>query len=172
LFQHQKVPALKMLEEAMNVHVAQEILIELGASLEAQETQNAALLQILKDKGIITDEQLAPYLNQASNASNVRWRAARLRLERIFASATKEEDKAVEKGQSQSAREQPSHQNLEQPAKDKPTEDAAGTTPKEAAPAEQVKKENEDVETSPHIAREERHEGTNLAPAKPKDEAA
>jgi hypothetical protein len=86
----------------MNVHLAEEILNELGSSLEALETQNAALLQFLKDKGIVTDEQLAPYINQAGNASNVRWRAARVRLEGIFASATKqEEEKTSEKNQEQ-----------------------------------------------------------------------
>jgi hypothetical protein len=61
----------------MNVHLAQELLNELGSSLENLEAQQSALLQFLKEKGVVTDDQLAPYLNQAGNASNVRWRAAR-----------------------------------------------------------------------------------------------
>ena len=77
----------------MDVHLAQELLNELGSSLENLEAQQSALLQLLKDKGLITDEQLAPYLNQASNASNVRWRAARLRLERIFSTAAEQQER-------------------------------------------------------------------------------
>jgi len=57
----------------MDVHLGQELLDELGSSLESMETQQGALLQFLKDKGIVNDEELAPYLIQAGNASNVRW---------------------------------------------------------------------------------------------------
>ena len=75
----------------MDVHMAQELLNELGSSLENLETQQAALLQLLKDKRIVTNEELAPYLNQAGNASSVRWRAAHLRLEHIFSAAAQKE---------------------------------------------------------------------------------
>jgi hypothetical protein len=78
----------------MDVHLGQELLDELGSSLENLETQQSALLQFLKEKGIVTDEQLAPYLTQAGNASNVRWRAARLRLERLLSGAQQEEQEA------------------------------------------------------------------------------
>src|ERR1700683_3609823 len=79
----------------MNVHLAQELLNELGSSLENLEAQQSALLQFLKEKGVVTDDQLAPYLNQAGNASNVRWRAARVRLERIFSAETEKEPTAA-----------------------------------------------------------------------------
>jgi len=78
----------------MDVHMAQELLNELGSSLENLETQQAALLQLLKDKRIVTNEELAPYLNQAGNASSVRWRAAHLRLEHIFSAAAQKEQQA------------------------------------------------------------------------------
>ena len=68
----------------MNVDLAHELLNELGLSLEHLETQQAALMQFLKDEGIVTDNKLAPYLTQAGKASNVRWRAARVRLERLI----------------------------------------------------------------------------------------
>lgn len=71
----------------MDVQLAQELLNELGSSLESLETQQAALVQLLKEKGIVTDKELAPYLNQAGNASSVRWRAAHVRLEHLFSAA-------------------------------------------------------------------------------------
>jgi hypothetical protein len=90
--------------------IAQEILNELFSSLEALETQSAALLQFAKDRGFTSDQELAPYLEQAGNASNVRWRAARVRIDHLLSSAFKAADrdaklkspKPEEKGQQSS----------------------------------------------------------------------
>src|SRR5215472_7430483 len=75
----------------MDVQVAQELLNELGSSLENLEALQAALMQFLKDKRIVTDEELAPYLNESGNASSVRWRAAHVRLEHLFSAAAEKE---------------------------------------------------------------------------------
>ena len=69
----------------MSENPAQEVLSDLLGYLESMETQSAAVLQLLKDKGIITDEQLAAFLEQAEDASSVKWRAARMRMEHLFA---------------------------------------------------------------------------------------
>jgi hypothetical protein len=71
----------------MNEDIAQEIVHEMFSSLEALETQSAAILQFLKDKKIASEEELAPYFNEAGNASNVRWLAARVRIDRLISSA-------------------------------------------------------------------------------------
>src|ERR1700683_3875219 len=77
--------------------IAQEILHELFSSLEALETQSAALFQLAKDKGWASDQELAPYLKQAGNASNVRWRAARVRIDYLLSSAMKNAELAGKK---------------------------------------------------------------------------
>ena len=80
-----------------NNNIVQEILHDLFASLEALETQNTAILQFLKDKGIATDEELASHLEQAGNASSVRGRGVRVRADYLFASAVKAAEQATEK---------------------------------------------------------------------------
>src|SRR5438876_7825325 len=82
----------------MDRSVAEQVLDELFPSFEALETQSAAIVQFLKGKGIATDEQLAPYFEQAKNASSVRWHAARIRMERLLSTATKTVEQATEKG--------------------------------------------------------------------------
>ena len=84
-----------------------EVLSELFALLEAQETNSAALLQLLKDQGIASDEKLSTYLDQAGRASNVKWRAARMRMEYLLTpiqkeTADKDKSKQAESKEAQS----------------------------------------------------------------------
>lgn len=81
------------MDEAAVLQIVDEFL----SSLEPLDTQSAALLQFLKAKGITSDEELAPFMKQAGNASNVRWLAARVRIKSLISSAMKtEEPKPVE----------------------------------------------------------------------------
>jgi hypothetical protein len=95
----------------INEEVAQEILHELFSSFEALETQCGAILQFLKDKGIAREEELAVHFEQAANASSVRWRAARVRMDHLLASAIK-------------AAEQPTHSQPPKSPEDKPQSSA------------------------------------------------
>jgi hypothetical protein len=54
----------------MDEKTMQEIFHEFISSLEALDTQNAAISQFLKDKGIAPQQELAPYLERAGNASS------------------------------------------------------------------------------------------------------
>jgi hypothetical protein len=76
----------------MDSKIAEQILEELAPTFEAVETQSAAILQFLKDRGIASEEQLAPYLEQAATASSVRWRALRVRMGRLLSMAEKSAD--------------------------------------------------------------------------------
>jgi hypothetical protein len=110
----------------MNADLAQELLNQLGSSLEKLETQHAALLQFLKDNGTLNDDQFAPYLAQAEKASGVRWLAARIRLESLIRSERQEAEKLKEKEQHQAgAGQAPPIQNQEQEAETK--KEAGGT---------------------------------------------
>jgi hypothetical protein len=68
----------------MNNEAMKEVLNELFSHLERLETQSEAILQFLKEEKRVTDKQLAPYLEQAGNASNVKWRAARVRIDHLL----------------------------------------------------------------------------------------
>jgi hypothetical protein len=68
----------------MSKSPTEEVISDLFRHLELLETQSAAVLQFLKDEGIATSEQIAPYLEQAASASSVKWRAARARMEHLF----------------------------------------------------------------------------------------
>jgi len=103
---------------------AKEAFTDLFSHLEHLETVTGALLQFLKDNGFATDEKLAPYLEQASKASDVRMRAARARMDHLF-SADETAKPAAEAVPSPNKQEQ---QNLprQREAKDQPaTKDEA-----------------------------------------------
>jgi hypothetical protein len=122
---------------------AQQALDELFPYFEGLETQTAAILQFLKDKGIATEEQLAPCLEQARNASGVKWRAARVRMEYLFSSQSQGTESAVtaaktdQKGEAEDG-------NL----KAANAESDAATTPKK---------------DSEHTARSDEHTGADAA---------
>jgi chemotaxis protein histidine kinase CheA len=111
----------------MDEKIAQEILHELLSSLEALETQSAALLQFVKDKGLASEQDLAPYFEQAGNASNIRWRAARVRIEHLLAAAFKDADQKTQQESSkpEGKNEQSSRNTSAEPAPNK--EDAKET---------------------------------------------
>jgi hypothetical protein len=131
----------------MNVDVAQELLNELGSSLENLETQQAALMQLLKDNGTVTDDQLAPYLTQAGKASSVRWRAAHIRLERLFSAEKQKEEKLAEEGHrlASAVRAPPQDKSQDQGEEAKSKKDEGGGT---AAPQREAAATNATKETA------------------------
>jgi hypothetical protein len=73
-----------------NPNQLKEIPGELFSLLEAMETSNLAVLQFLKEKGIANEKEFAHFLEQAGNASSVKWRAARVRMEYLLTPINKE----------------------------------------------------------------------------------
>jgi len=103
-----------------NTNPLKEIFDELFGLLESLETQSMAVTQFLKDQKIGNDKKLAPYLEQAGNASSVKWRAARARMEYLLAPIQKEADdkrKDADEKEPEKQQQQPETQKTE-PASD------------------------------------------------------
>jgi hypothetical protein len=81
----------------MDSKIADEIIEELASTFQKLETQSAALLEFVREKGIAKDNDLAPYMERAAAASAVRWRATRVRMAHLFASAEKKAEEAADR---------------------------------------------------------------------------
>ena len=106
----------------MNNEAMKEVLNELFSHLEKLETQSEAILQFLKEKKRVTDKQLAPYLEQAGNASGVRWRAARVRINHLLEPEHPEEE--IKLGKKPELHEAPSTASSTASSESKPSEPA------------------------------------------------
>ena len=109
----------------MDESAVNEILDEIVSSLEPLEAQSTAILHFLKAKGIATDEDLTPFMEEAKNASNIRWRAFRLRTAALISSAMKPPEEAPQRQKEQPAKAQAADaasgkQQNDQPAKPTP----------------------------------------------------
>jgi len=116
----------------VNEDIVQEILHELFASLETLETQSAAVLQLLKDKGLASEQELALQLEKAGNASNVRWRAAQVRIDHLVSSALKTAERETKEQPSK-----PQEKNQESPT------NTGGQTSRASRREEEVRNEQQ-----------------------------
>jgi hypothetical protein len=140
----------------MNTEPIKEVLNELFSHLERLETQSDAILQFLKEKKRVTDKQLAPYLEQAGNASNVRWRAARVRIEHLLSSMEDREEE-TKLGKKPEIVEETTNKKQAAPADDKQPEQAdksaaASTDKQSAAKASQPPSPKADAPTAQSVS--------------------
>ena len=130
----------------MNEDIVQEILHELFSSLETLETQSTAILQLLKDKGLASEQDLALHLEQAGNASNVRWRAAQVRIDHLVSSAIKIAERAKQESST------PKENRQESPAQTEDQTSRASEGEKEGRNVQQDapsrKTQGNDIDTS------------------------
>jgi hypothetical protein len=129
----------------MDEKIVEQILDDLYSSFEDAETQSAAILLFLKDQGIATEEKLAPYFEQAGRASDVRWRAARVRMASLLASALKGPEAAAQKQPAEDAAEKQNSAEAATAAKDK----NSGTTTKAEASDAKQEPSKQESQTAP-----------------------
>lgn len=140
-----------------NTNPLKEIFDELFGLLESLEAQSMAVTQFLKDQKIGNDKKLAPYLEQAGNASSVKWRAARARMEYLLAPMQKEADdkkKAAEK--KESGKKEPEKNESEK------NEKATGQLPAEKQPSDKTANKDEEQDNTSAA-------GANAPPSKNAD---
>ncbi len=127
-------------EELLNP--VREVLGELFTLLEAMETRNDAILLFLKDQDIATGEKLTPYVEQAGNASSVRWRAARRRMEYLLSPIeTKSKEADTEKDKKEREQEKDKENDKER-AKDSPRPPEKASDENRAASEDAATNEN------------------------------
>ena len=133
----------------MNSEIADEILEELSSTLQRLDTQSAALLEFVRDKSIAKEDNLEPYMERAAAASAVRWRATRVRMAHLFASAEKTEQQAASakqetEQQAASAMQEKDRDNSAAPQKDQQRE-----KPAQADPSSQNERSTKQAEKLP-----------------------
>lgn len=80
----------------MDQAIVDEILEELSSTLQRVEAQSSAILELVKEKSIVKEDELAAYLERANAASSVRWRATRVRLEKLLSGMEKKQQQQDE----------------------------------------------------------------------------
>ncbi len=102
---------------------AKEALYELLDYLEQVETQCGALMAFFRSNGTVTDQKLAPFLEQADNATDVKSRAIRARFDNLF--ATDETFKSATDVNPQTPDRQPREESTSQPYQNQREQEAA-----------------------------------------------
>jgi hypothetical protein len=138
--------------ENTNEKIVQEILHELFSSLEVLDTQSTAILQFLHAKGIGSEADLAPYFEEAGNASSVRWRAVRVRIDYLISSALTAAERDGQKETPKQNREEAKNPDTE-PSRSQATEEgvqgAQPVAPNNKAEANDVSASSDKTQKSP-----------------------
>ena len=137
----------------MDEAFVKQVLDELFPTLEALDAQSAGLLAFLENEGLATAERLAPHLDRAGKASNVRWRATRVRIDRLLSAAFKA-------AQAEPAPEPPKANDQDQPEPQKAEK-------KEAQPPTEKTRSAADPES---VQNKEQRDSAAAAPTQPESQ--
>ena len=128
----------------MDSAITDEILEELSSALQRVEAQSTAIVELIKKKGIVEEDELAPYLQWANEASSVRWRATRVRIGHLLSGLEKREQQAKDERKEKEERKEKTAQSASEKTKTAKQEDAEQPTQKQdqGEPAVQSSKTN------------------------------
>jgi hypothetical protein len=118
-------------DAAMDLAIIDEILEELSSALQRVEAQSTAILELIKKKGIVEEDELAPYLQWANEASSVRWRATRVRIGHLLSGLEKREQQAKDERKEKEERKEKTAQSASEKTKTAKQEDAEQPTQKQ-----------------------------------------
>jgi hypothetical protein len=160
----------------MDEKLIQELLDEFIPTLEALEAQSTAAIQFIKDQGKTNEKKLAPYLENAAKASNVKWLAVRLRLGHLISSAVKNAERAEQDKHEQKVPEQKADKkDKENTTEEKKTTEAVAVEEAKDKPKTDAKKQTPENEDPTSNQQENQLESENKTPQSkeaPKSEAA
>ena len=122
----------------MDEKMVRQIVDELFPSLEALETQSSALLQLVKDKGLATDEELASCMERAGNASSVRWRATRARINYLLSTVLNAAEAVAEKNPAKTTDPEPTGDTKSNPSVEKDEQEIAADAPSSTTQSTEV----------------------------------
>jgi len=132
----------------MDTNVMQQVLDELFPALEALEAQSGAIMEFLKERGIASENDLAPFVERAANASNVRWRAARLRIDHLLSGAAKAEEASEKKAREENEEQKNDKTDAKQGEEARRAEEGPRDSRENPEPAEKTTSEA-NVEAAP-----------------------
>lgn len=118
----------------MDSAITDEILEELSSVLQRVEAQSSAILEFIKDKGMIKEDELAPYLERANAASSVRWRATRVRLAHLLSGLEKRQQQETQEQKEKAQQSGGDKTGEPQPAEPEKAEVPAAQKPKQTQP--------------------------------------
>jgi hypothetical protein len=114
---------------ATTEQMLKEIADELFSIFESMETQSGAIAMLLKGKGIASEEELAPFLQQAGDASSVKWLATRVRFDHLLSSIAKNIEESAKKENAKPPKEEPETAKAEQKKPASEPEEKTGGSP-------------------------------------------
>lgn len=128
----------------MNEEILKQIFDELISSLEPLEAQNAALVQLLKAKGLATDADLKPFLGQAANTASVRWLGVRVRTDALLDKALSDKS-TTDKSPSDKSTTDPGQQTEASPESQHEKKTEKANEPNQEKTAQQLETKKEEA---------------------------
>jgi hypothetical protein len=78
----------------MDEKLTDELIEAILSPLEAAEARSLALVRALTESGLLREQQLQPFLDQADSASEIKGRGLRIRLKRVIGDIVKQAENA------------------------------------------------------------------------------